>query len=417
MPSIRDQVFISYSHKDKDWLEKLQTMLRPLVRKQLAVWDDTKIRAGTKWKVEIIGALAVAKVAILLVSPNFLGSDFIAEHELPPLLAAAEKQGLVILWIYLSSCLYDETEIGDYQASHDISKPLDSLTPAEQNAVLVDVCRKIKAAVNQLKESRDRSPTTTEPRERDIRAIQPVGVQENERSEPERRQKAITETLGRSSDHSGVTPVSPPQSAPISTQQNQKTTSPARKEVPWAAIITLLALVIFLAGGTAIYFGLHNESTRKTAESRFPPIRAKIYTFGIPGSGADDQDIKSDETLSLVESDHQNSAVANLFLKEQPRNTTGLMRRLDPSKFYLACRFDKKSMTGYLRSHQVTVTNLSDPARKPVKASVVEWGPPLNPDGSEKIEYKGLAAGLSPGLAYALGLRKGDEAEISFEPN
>jgi hypothetical protein len=90
----------------------------------------------------IQGALTATKVAVLLVSPNFLGSDFIADHELPPLLNAAEKEGLVILWVYLSSCLYDETEIKDYQAAHNISKPLDSLTPAEQGSVLTHVYSK-----------------------------------------------------------------------------------------------------------------------------------------------------------------------------------------------------------------------------------------------------------------------------------
>ncbi|MGJ5632248.1 COR domain-containing protein, partial [Nostoc sp. CALU 1950] len=141
------EVFISYSHQDQEWLTKLQKHLKPIIRNQnLLVWDDTKIQAGAEWSKEIENALAAAKIAVLLVSPNFLASDFIHENELPPLLNAAQAKGLTIIWIPLSSSSYEETEIEKYQSAHPPNQPLDSLNTSEENKAWVNICKKIKAA-------------------------------------------------------------------------------------------------------------------------------------------------------------------------------------------------------------------------------------------------------------------------------
>lgn len=84
-------VFISYSHKDKQWLERLKVHLKPFVDDiSIDVWDDTRIRVGDDWQGEIESALNKAKVAVLLISADFLASEFIKNNEIPNILAGMD---------------------------------------------------------------------------------------------------------------------------------------------------------------------------------------------------------------------------------------------------------------------------------------------------------------------------------------
>jgi class 3 adenylate cyclase len=144
----RDEVFISYSHKDRGWLERLQTMMQPLVaRSKVKLWDDTRIKPGQNWKAELAHALKRAKVAVLLVSPDFLASEFIRNQELPALLRAAQSEGGTIFWIPLRPSLVEESGIADYQAPIDPARPLAILPRAEQQRSLAALCRQIAALV------------------------------------------------------------------------------------------------------------------------------------------------------------------------------------------------------------------------------------------------------------------------------
>lgn len=134
----RTKVFISYSHHDADWMERVRVHLKPLERDyKIDIWDDSKIQAGSKWREEIQRAIRSAKVALLIVSADFLASDFVANNELPPLLDAVEKEGAVILPLIVSPCRFKSTKnLSQFQAVNDPSRALINMTKGEQEEVL-----------------------------------------------------------------------------------------------------------------------------------------------------------------------------------------------------------------------------------------------------------------------------------------
>lgn len=142
---VRDGIFVSYSHADKDWLERLLVHLKPLEREhKVNPWNDTKLRSGDRWKTEIDRALAKAKVAIMLVSADFLASEFIHNAELPPLLSAAEKEGLTILPVIVGYCGFTHSSLSQYQAVNNPDQPLNLLTSGQADQVFHQLSNRVR---------------------------------------------------------------------------------------------------------------------------------------------------------------------------------------------------------------------------------------------------------------------------------
>lgn len=144
----RDRLFISYSRKDKTFLDDLKNVMSPIISNNIIeFWDDTTIKPGDDWKVEIKIALESAKAAILIVTPNFLSSEFIRNNELPELLRAEKEEDVKIFWIAASDSMYEFTEISEFQCVNDPSTPLDSLPSHEKNSAMVACGRRIADAM------------------------------------------------------------------------------------------------------------------------------------------------------------------------------------------------------------------------------------------------------------------------------
>ena len=147
-------VVISYSHADRKWLGELKKFLKPLVQqRKIRVWDDNAIDAGAVWRESIARFFGSASVAIFLVSQDFIASDFITQHELPPLLARGKTHGVRLLWIAVRPSTYTDLDLSDLQALNDPERPLSSRRKAERERDLTEIRSKIVSAVDQVSAS------------------------------------------------------------------------------------------------------------------------------------------------------------------------------------------------------------------------------------------------------------------------
>jgi len=145
----RDSVFICYAHEDKAYIDELKPFLKVLERdNNISYWYDGKIQSGEDWDEAIRKHMSRAKIALLLVSQNFLASDFIHNEELPELIKAASEDNALLFWLPISHCTWEFTAVADFQSAGDTNPdhPLSEMTKAEKDRCFKRLSLKIKEA-------------------------------------------------------------------------------------------------------------------------------------------------------------------------------------------------------------------------------------------------------------------------------
>ncbi len=140
-----NKIFISYSHKDETWKERLVTQLRVLQNQiTLDIWDDRRIQGGDEWLREIENALNLCNIAILLISPTFLTSKFIMEKEVPLLLERRRQQGVRIFPMIVKPCAWQQNDwLKKIQARPQDGKPLAGMRKDKAEAALAALAEEL----------------------------------------------------------------------------------------------------------------------------------------------------------------------------------------------------------------------------------------------------------------------------------
>jgi hypothetical protein len=123
-------IFVSYARADRAWMDRLRTHLTPLEREgKIEIWHDGKIETGAPWRFEIDSAINKAVAAVLLVTANFMASQFIYENELPPILKRHEVGGLRIYPIIIGHVFYQlDKDLTSLNTFNDPKQPLSALS-------------------------------------------------------------------------------------------------------------------------------------------------------------------------------------------------------------------------------------------------------------------------------------------------
>jgi CheY-like chemotaxis protein len=148
------KVFISYSHKDEHFKDELIIMLASLQRRGVIdAWQDRRIEPGFEWFRSIQEAMNECQIALLLVSSDFLASEFVTGNELPELFQLRKMAGMRAIPIIVRDCLWrSEPVLQDLQALPRDGRPIISFSreTGDRDHVWMEIAKAIENLARKL---------------------------------------------------------------------------------------------------------------------------------------------------------------------------------------------------------------------------------------------------------------------------
>lgn len=147
------RVFISYSHKDARLRRDLETHLTLLQRqKVIAMWTDRMITAGDEWKGEIDHNMESADVILLLVSADFVASDYCYDVEMTQALKLHVARKARVIPVILRACDWHSAPFAKLHALPTDGKPVTLWT--DKPSAWTDVAAGIRKVAEQIRSHR-----------------------------------------------------------------------------------------------------------------------------------------------------------------------------------------------------------------------------------------------------------------------
>ncbi|NJM98010.1 MAG: toll/interleukin-1 receptor domain-containing protein [Phormidesmis sp. RL_2_1] len=147
--NVMAEVFLSYSRKDRKWVDRIREILKPLLKEgNISLWYDAEINPGDDWRESIEKSLHTSEIAVLLLSQNYFSSKLV-EGELSLILDKAQQGKLHIFSIVASPLASASLETSAllYHPINSLAEPLSDLTHSEQSKVLLRLADAIRQAL------------------------------------------------------------------------------------------------------------------------------------------------------------------------------------------------------------------------------------------------------------------------------